>query len=102
MFLLPKSHATQEQLFGRVKQQVIHKCIHCFKTRDPLPKAPDKGKRGKILIKKKGKEIKTLSLSLCAKSKEAFPMQTTLLPDSTTTEPGLTANLKITILISVV
>ena len=68
----------------------------------PFPRRQIKGKRGKILIKKKGKEIKTLSLSLCAKSKEAFPMQTTLLPDSTTTEPGLRANLKITILISVV
>lgn len=42
MFLLPKNHATQEQLFGRVEQQIVHKRIHCFKTRDPLPKAPDK------------------------------------------------------------
>lgn len=68
----------------------------------PFPRHQIKGTQGKILIKKEGKEIKTLSLSLCAKSKEAFPMQTTLLPDSTTTEPGLRANLKITILISVV
>jgi len=42
MFLLPKNHATQEQLFGRVKQQAIHKRIHCYKTTDALPKAPDK------------------------------------------------------------
>ena len=42
----------------------------------PFPRRQIKGTRGKIFIKKKkGKEIKTLSLSLCAKSKEAFPMQ---------------------------
>ena len=41
-------------------------------------------------------------LLITAKGKEAFQCKLQLLPDSTTTEPGLRANLKITILISVV